>query len=52
MDLNNKTGHAKVRWGVLGAARVLERILPAMSKVENAELVAMGSRGLVQLRLP
>lgn len=44
MDLNNKTGHPKVRWGVLGAARVLERILPAMSKVESAELVAMGSR--------
>jgi predicted dehydrogenase len=44
MDLYNKTEHLKVKWGVLGAARVLERILPAFSKVPNAELVAMGSR--------
>lgn len=32
------------RWGILGAARVNERLLPAIVEAENAELVAIASR--------
>ncbi|MDG2252679.1 MAG: Gfo/Idh/MocA family oxidoreductase [Methylophilaceae bacterium] len=35
---------AKVRWGILGAARVNERLLPAIANSTNGELVAIGSR--------
>ncbi|MFA6051111.1 MAG: Gfo/Idh/MocA family oxidoreductase [Methylobacter sp.] len=34
----------KLRWGILGAARVNERLLPAIVEAENAELVAIASR--------
>lgn len=34
----------KVRWGILGAARINERLLPAILAVPEAELVAIGSR--------
>lgn len=34
----------KVRWGILGAARINERLLPAILAVPEAELVAVGSR--------
>ncbi|MCB5190039.1 Gfo/Idh/MocA family oxidoreductase [Methylobacillus arboreus] len=34
----------KLRWGILGAARVNERLLPAIVEASNAELVAIGSR--------
>ncbi len=34
----------KVRWGILGAARINERLLPAILGVPQAELVAIGSR--------
>jgi D-xylose 1-dehydrogenase (NADP+, D-xylono-1,5-lactone-forming) len=34
----------KVRWGILGAARVLERLLPAILEARNSELVAIASR--------
>lgn len=34
----------KTRWGILGAARVNERIIPALATAENAELVAIASR--------
>ncbi len=34
----------KLRWGILGAARVNERLLPAIVDAANAELVAIGSR--------
>lgn len=34
----------KVRWGILGAARINERLLPAILAVPQAELVAIGSR--------
>jgi predicted dehydrogenase len=33
-----------VRWGILGAARVNERLLPAIVETANAELVAIASR--------
>ena len=34
----------KVRWGILGAARVNERLLPAISNSPFGELVVIGSR--------
>lgn len=34
----------KVRWGIIGAARINERLLPALIAVPQAELVAIGSR--------
>jgi len=46
---NNK----KLRWGILGAARVNERLMPAILEASNAELVAIASRrpGAAQLTL-
>ncbi|HEX5539158.1 MAG TPA: Gfo/Idh/MocA family oxidoreductase [Methylophilaceae bacterium] len=35
---------ARLRWGILGAARVNERLLPAIVQAANAELVAIASR--------
>jgi len=34
----------KLRWGILGAARITERLLPAIAGASNSELVAIGSR--------
>ncbi|MFM8332575.1 MAG: Gfo/Idh/MocA family protein [Candidatus Methylumidiphilus sp.] len=34
----------KLRWGILGAARINERLLPAIVAAHNAELVAIASR--------
>jgi xylose dehydrogenase (NAD/NADP) len=34
----------KLKWGVLGAARVNERLLPAIIEANNSELVAIASR--------
>ncbi len=34
----------KLRWGILGAARVNERLLPAIVEASNAELIAIASR--------
>jgi D-xylose 1-dehydrogenase (NADP+, D-xylono-1,5-lactone-forming) len=34
----------KLRWGILGAARVNERLLPAIVESQQAELVAIASR--------
>lgn len=34
----------KLRWGILGAARVNERLLPAIATAHNAQLVAIASR--------
>ncbi|POZ51134.1 Gfo/Idh/MocA family protein [Methylovulum psychrotolerans] len=34
----------KLRWGILGAARINERLLPAIVQADNAELVAIASR--------
>lgn len=35
---------AKLKWGILGSARVCERLLPAIVGAQNAELVAVASR--------
>jgi len=34
----------KLRWGILGAARVNERLLPAIVEAPNSQLVAIASR--------
>lgn len=39
--MNNQS---KLRWGILGAARVNERLLPAIVEASNSELVAIASR--------
>lgn len=39
--MNNQT---KLRWGILGAARVNERLLPAIVEASNSELIAIASR--------
>ena len=39
--MNNKT---KLRWGILGAARINERLMPAIVEASNAELAAIASR--------
>jgi predicted dehydrogenase len=39
--MNNRS---KLRWGILGAARVNERLLPAIVAASNAELAAIASR--------
>jgi predicted dehydrogenase len=38
------TDNTKLRWGILGAARVNERLMPAIVEASNAELVAIASR--------
>jgi len=38
------TNNTKLRWGILGAARVNERLLPAIVEAHNAQLVAIASR--------
>lgn len=35
---------AVLRWGIMGAARVNERLLPAIVEADNAELIAIASR--------
>jgi predicted dehydrogenase len=37
-------GSRKLRWGILGAARVNERLLPAIAGASNSELAAIASR--------
>ena len=36
--------NTKLKWGILGAARVNERLLPAIVEASNSELVAIASR--------
>jgi D-xylose 1-dehydrogenase (NADP+, D-xylono-1,5-lactone-forming) len=36
--------HSKLRWGILGAARINERLLPAIVAAANAQLVGIASR--------
>src|SRR5436309_1743107 len=54
---HNHTGHhaltyqgnamsKKLRWGILGVAKINERLLPAFAKAANAELVGIASRSL------
>jgi predicted dehydrogenase len=38
------TNPTKLRWGILGAARVNERFLPAIVEAPNSQLVAIASR--------
>ncbi|MGY6277460.1 Gfo/Idh/MocA family protein [Methylomonas sp. MgM2] len=38
------TKQSKLRWGIIGAARVNERLLPAIIQAGNSELIAIGSR--------
>src|SRR5262245_24641093 len=36
----------KLRWGILGVAKINERLLPAFAKANNAELIGIASRSL------
>src|SRR5882672_2491838 len=36
----------KLRWGILGVAKINERLLPGFAKAANAELVGIASRSL------
>lgn len=36
----------KIRWGILGVAKINERLLPAFAKARNADLRAIASRSL------
>src|ERR1019366_614385 len=36
----------KLRWGILGVAKINERLLPGFAKANNAELVGIASRSL------
>ena len=38
------TTPTSLRWGILGAARINERLLPAIVEADNAQLVAIASR--------
>ncbi|MDO9103534.1 MAG: Gfo/Idh/MocA family oxidoreductase [Methylovulum sp.] len=38
------TNEPKLRWGILGAARINERLMPAIVEAANAELAAIASR--------
>ena len=40
----SSTTATKLKWGILGAARVNERLLPAIMEAKNSELVAIASR--------
>jgi predicted dehydrogenase len=40
----------KLRWGILGVARITERLLPAFAKATNAEVCAIASRSLDRAR--
>jgi predicted dehydrogenase len=41
----------KVRWGVLGAARIaVEKVIPAMQRAEHCEVAAIASRDLAKAR--
>lgn len=40
----------KLRWGILGVAKINDRLIPAFAKAANAELVAIASRSLDKAR--
>lgn len=44
MTTDNKLSNGKLNWGILGAARVNERLLPAIIEAPNSRLVAIASR--------
>ncbi len=42
--MNTEQKMVKLKWGILGAARVNERLMPAITEASNSELVAIASR--------
>lgn len=38
------SNHAKLRWGILGAARINQQLMPAIVAAKNSELIAIASR--------
>jgi predicted dehydrogenase len=42
--MENRMSEKKLKWGILGAARVNERLLPAIIEAPNSQLVAIASR--------
>ena len=34
----------KIRWGIVGAARIVDRMLHTIANADNGELIAIGSR--------
>lgn len=38
------TNQTKLRWGILGAARINQQLMPAIVEAENSELIAIASR--------
>jgi predicted dehydrogenase len=44
MSTDTTSTPGKLKWGILGAARVNERLLPAIVAASNSELVAIASR--------
>jgi D-xylose 1-dehydrogenase (NADP+, D-xylono-1,5-lactone-forming) len=42
--MENRMSDKKLKWGILGAARVNERLLPAIIEAPNSQLVAIASR--------
>ena len=44
MIKNEKKSMKKISWAILGAARVNERLIPAIINSDQGELVAIGSR--------
>jgi D-xylose 1-dehydrogenase (NADP+, D-xylono-1,5-lactone-forming) len=42
--MENRMSERKLKWGILGAARVNERLLPAIIEASNSQLVAIASR--------
>jgi D-xylose 1-dehydrogenase (NADP+, D-xylono-1,5-lactone-forming) len=42
--MENRMSDTKLKWGILGAARVNERLLPAIIEAPNSQLVAIASR--------
>jgi predicted dehydrogenase len=44
------TAPTKLRWGILGVARINERLLPAFAKAANADLQAIASRSRERAR--
>lgn len=44
MTTETKLSNGKLNWGILGAARVNERLLPAIIEAPNSRLVAIASR--------
>ena len=43
-EVENRMSEKKLKWGILGAARVNERLLPAIIEAPNSQLVAIASR--------